>query len=99
MRWAEALREDASGPRADAGLLGRVWADAVRGTIGLMRSKYFCLVLLALFMAAGTACGEEGDAQRLPTSPAEEGGEEQEQEGGEEQEQEGGEEQEQEGSD
>jgi hypothetical protein len=55
-----------------------------------MRSKLICLVLLALFLGAGSACGGDGDAQRLPTSPVEEGGEEQEQEGGEEQEEEGG---------
>ncbi len=46
-----------------------------------MRSKLICLVLLVLFMGAGTACGGEGEEQRLPTSPAEEGGEEQQQEG------------------
>ena len=58
-----------------------------------MRSRLLCLVILALFMGAGTACGGEGDAQRLPTSPAEEGGEEQEQEqeGGEAEQEEGGE--------
>jgi len=56
-----------------------------------MRSRLLCVVLLALFMGAGTACGGEGDAQRLPTSPAEEGGEEQEQEGGEAEQEEGGE--------
>jgi hypothetical protein len=55
-----------------------------------MRSKLICMVLLALFMGAGTACGGEGDAQRLPTSPAEEGGEEQEQEGAETEQEEGG---------
>jgi len=54
-----------------------------------MRSKLICVVLLVLFLGAGTACGGEGEEQRLPTSPAEEGGEEQGQEGGE-QEQEGG---------
>ena len=53
-----------------------------------MRSKLICLLLLVVFMGAGTACGGEGEEQRLPTSPAEEGGEEQ-QEGGE-TEQEGG---------
>ncbi len=45
-----------------------------------MRSKLICLILLALSLGGATACGGEGDAQRLPTSPAEEGGEEQEQE-------------------
>jgi hypothetical protein len=55
-----------------------------------MRSKLICLVVLALFMGAGAACGGEGDAQQLPTSPAEEGGEEQEQEGGETEQEEGG---------
>jgi hypothetical protein len=55
-----------------------------------MRSKRLCLVLLALFMGAGTACGGDGDAQQLPTSPTEEGGEEQEQEGGETEQEEGG---------
>jgi len=54
-----------------------------------MRSKLICVVLLVLFLGAGTACGGEGEEQRLPTSPAEEGGEDQGQEGGE-QEQEGG---------
>ena len=52
-----------------------------------MRSKVICLVLLVIFLGAGSACGGEGEEQRLPTSPVEEGG--QEQEGGE-QEQEGG---------
>ncbi len=55
-----------------------------------MRSKLLCLILLVLFMGAGTACGGEGEEQRLPTSPAEEGGEGQEQEGGETEQEEGG---------
>ncbi len=55
-----------------------------------MRSKLLCLILLVLFMGAGTACGGEGEEQRLPTSPAEEGGERQQQEGGETEQEDGG---------
>lgn len=71
-----------------------LWAPGLTGiplrNIRSMRSKLLCLIVLVLFMGAGTACGGEGEEQRLPTSPAEEGGEGQEQEGGETEQEDGG---------
>ncbi len=56
-----------------------------------MRSKVACLVLVVCFMGAGSACGgEEVEEPQLPTSPLQEGGEEQEQEGGQAGQEEGG---------
>lgn len=74
-----------------AGELGVGFDEGTCAERSGMRSKLICLVLLVLFVGAGPACGGEGEEQRLPTSPAQEG-EDQEQEGGEtEQEDAGGE--------